>query len=59
MQSTVKLHSIFILKHGHSDEPDKGQCQLVFSWLRQVKVGKSFDYNTSTCEKVIVNYTLI
>lgn len=38
-------------KHWYSDKPDKGQCQNV-SWLRQVKVGKPFDYNTGTHEKI-------
>jgi hypothetical protein len=51
MQSKVKLHIICMLKHEHSDKPDKGQCQIV-SWLRQVKVGKLFDYNTRTREKI-------
>ena len=42
-----------MLKHGHSDKPDIGQCQIV-SWLRQVKVGKPFDYDTGTHEKITV-----
>jgi len=58
MQTTVKLHIICMLKHGHSDKLDKGQCHTV-SWLCQVKVGKPFDYNTGTREKITATWALI
>lgn len=52
MQSAVKLHIVCMLKHGHSDKLDKGQCQIV-SWLRQVKVGKPLDYINGPHERLL------
>jgi len=58
MQSTVKLHIICMPEHCYCDKPDKVQCQIV-SWLHRVKVGKPFDYNTGTREKITATWTLI